>query len=108
MSFFSLIEINFVLFFGLSIQVVFLEVQKCDLRLLFSLNHINILFFPCGFFSFIEINFDLMGRGSIAFSMSELKTKLIYTCVERLRCLSSQLKILLYDILTERNQAIIF
>ena len=51
--------------FGLLIQVVFLEVQKCDLRLLFLLNHINILFFPCGVFSFIKINFDLMGRGSM-------------------------------------------
>ena len=30
--------------FGFSIQVAFLEVRKCDLRLLFLLDHTNILF----------------------------------------------------------------
>ena len=30
--------------FGFSVQVAFLEVRKCDLRLLFLLDHTNILF----------------------------------------------------------------
>ena len=50
--------------FGFSIHVTFLEVGKCSLRLLHTF-----YFFPHGFLSFIEINFDFhkVGRDSMRY-----------------------------------------
>ena len=50
--------------FGLSIQVAFLEVQKCDLRFFYQTIR-TFYFFPREFLSFIEIDLDFywVGRG---------------------------------------------
>ena len=77
--------------FGLSIQVEFLEVQKFDLRLLFLLNHINILFFPREFFSFIEINFVLFFGLSIQVVFLEVQK-----CDLRLLFLLNHINILFF------------